>query len=237
MNSAQEMEFQWIVLCFLVTSMTAMVAPLETAPTRSLTPSWRISFSALRTAGPGLVSSSSETTSSFLPRTPPLAFSSSTARTAPIVWYLPYPSNTPTFEPRSPILMVSCAGAGEAIARARTRATATLTALLTAMVFLLDLRGLWSRRAGPRRDGQRRLCRLLDDTRQNLRHPLERRARQGDAGGGILRHLRGGLEARPGDPARVSPGRRGAPAALHRVGAAPADRAFRIVEGQARPER
>jgi hypothetical protein len=51
MNSAHETEFQWMVLCFLVTSITAIVAPLDTAPTRSLTSSWRISFSALRTAG------------------------------------------------------------------------------------------------------------------------------------------------------------------------------------------
>ena len=49
-----------MTLCFLVTSITARVAPLETAPTRSLTSSWRMSFSALRTAGAGLVSSSSD---------------------------------------------------------------------------------------------------------------------------------------------------------------------------------
>ena len=85
MNSAHETEFQWMVLCFFVTSMTAMVAPLETAPTSSLTSSCRISFSALRTAGAGLVSSSSETISIRLPSTPPLAFSSSTASCMPIV--------------------------------------------------------------------------------------------------------------------------------------------------------
>src|SRR2546422_2727002 len=48
MNSAHDTAFQWIVLCFLVTSITAMVAPLDTAPTISLTSSCRISFSALR---------------------------------------------------------------------------------------------------------------------------------------------------------------------------------------------
>ena len=85
LNSAQETEFQCTVLCFLVTSMIAMVAPEETAPTRSFTSSCRMSFSALRTAGAGLVSSSSETISILLPRTPPLAFSSSTASVIPIV--------------------------------------------------------------------------------------------------------------------------------------------------------
>ena len=89
MNSAHETEFQWIVLCFLVTSITARVAPLDTAPTSSLTSSWRISFSALRTAGAGLVSSSSEMISILWPSTPPLAFSSSTAICMAIVWYLP----------------------------------------------------------------------------------------------------------------------------------------------------
>jgi len=69
--------------------MTAMVAPLDPAPTSSLTSSWRISFSALRTAGAGFVSSSSETISTLWPSTPPLAFSSSTASCMPIVWYLP----------------------------------------------------------------------------------------------------------------------------------------------------
>jgi hypothetical protein len=48
-----------------------------------------MSFSALRTAGAGLVSSSSETISIFWPSTPPLAFSSSTAICMPHVWYLP----------------------------------------------------------------------------------------------------------------------------------------------------
>ncbi len=89
MNSAHDTEFQWIVLCFLVTSITAMVAPLATAPTRSLTSSCRMSFSALRTAGAGLVSSSSETISTLWPSTPPLALSSSTAICMPIVWYFP----------------------------------------------------------------------------------------------------------------------------------------------------
>src|SRR2546430_197174 len=84
MNSAHETEFRWIVLCFLVTSMTAIVAPLETTPTSSFTSSWRMSFSALRTAGAGLVSSSSEMISTRWPRTPPLAFSSSTAIWMPI---------------------------------------------------------------------------------------------------------------------------------------------------------
>src|SRR5213592_3318877 len=32
MNSAQATEFQWMVLCFLVTSITAMVASLDAAP-------------------------------------------------------------------------------------------------------------------------------------------------------------------------------------------------------------
>src|SRR5467141_2577627 len=66
MNSAHDTAFQWSVLCFLVTSITAMVAPLETAPTISFTSSWRISFSALRTAGAGLVSRSEEHTSELL---------------------------------------------------------------------------------------------------------------------------------------------------------------------------
>src|SRR5882724_5282543 len=70
MNSAHDTAFQWIVLCFFVTSITAMVAPLDTAPTSSLTSSWRISFSALRTAGAGLVSSSSEIISILWPSTP-----------------------------------------------------------------------------------------------------------------------------------------------------------------------
>ena len=69
--------------------MTAMVAPLETAPISNLTSSWRISFSALRTAGAGLVSSSSEMISILWPSTPPLALSSSTAIWMAIVWYLP----------------------------------------------------------------------------------------------------------------------------------------------------
>ena len=89
MNSAHETEFQWTVLCFLVTSITARVAPLETAPTRSFTSSCNISFSALRTAGAGFVSSSSETISILWPSTPPLALSSSTAICMPHVWYLP----------------------------------------------------------------------------------------------------------------------------------------------------
>ncbi len=93
-----------MTLCFFVTSITAMVAPLLTAPMSSLTSSCRISFSALRTAGAGLVSSSSEMISTLWPSTPPFAFSSSTASWIAIVWYFPYPSKTPTLEPRSPIL-------------------------------------------------------------------------------------------------------------------------------------
>ena len=89
MNSAHETEFQWMTLCFFVTSITAMVAPLDTAPMRSLTSSCRISFSALRTAGAGLVSSSSEMISILWPSTPPLAFTSSTASWMAMVWYLP----------------------------------------------------------------------------------------------------------------------------------------------------
>ena len=60
MNSAQATEFHWMVLYFRVTSMTAMVALLDTAPMSSLTPSCRMSFSALRAAGAGLLSSSSQ---------------------------------------------------------------------------------------------------------------------------------------------------------------------------------
>ncbi len=60
-----------------------------TAPISSLTSSWRMSFSALRTAGAGLVSSSSAITSILWPSTPPLAFSSSTAIWIAMLWYLP----------------------------------------------------------------------------------------------------------------------------------------------------
>ena len=85
MNSAQATEFQWMVLCFLVTSITAMVASLDTAPMSSLTPSRRMSVSALRTAVAGFVSSSSERISIVWPRTPPLALISSTASVMAIV--------------------------------------------------------------------------------------------------------------------------------------------------------
>src|SRR6266511_3674730 len=155
MNSAHETEFQWMTLCFFVTSITAIVEPLDTAPTMSLTSSCRMSFSALRTAGAGLVSSSSEMISILWPSTPPLAFSSSTAIWMAIVWYFPYPSKTPTFEPRSPILTTFWAAAGAASHASTAHDASTARTVLFLMSPSLGGEALDQPRHGPRDSPQR----------------------------------------------------------------------------------
>src|SRR5512147_3128669 len=73
----------WMTFLLLAISDTGMEALEQTSPTMYLTLSWSMALLAALTAGSGVHWLSSTTAVIFLPRTPPLAFHSSMASSAP----------------------------------------------------------------------------------------------------------------------------------------------------------
>ena len=93
----------------------ALVAPEQMGPMMATTLS-EISLVAALVASSGLHWSSWDTSSMFLPSTPPLALASSMTILAALRLGTPYEARSPEWAPCTPILMVSAAMAGAATA-------------------------------------------------------------------------------------------------------------------------